>query len=444
MWNLITSAVSKNKEGDSVNRSNVIKILGCVALCISMSSIGQARLRSLDTKNDRGVARGTINVIMGDENGLVVLTDSMLSQSGPDGKVHPLLRPAQKLFRLDSTSVCTIAGFTEAPIYFPGVEHGISAILQQYAAQLANRPTSLSLRAKRDELNFILENELSLIADIRNIPAEASQYKFQLTLAGYDTDRKARIVWSTLEITAPPGQSLGASWLVSVAESGEQEVSGRSLAIKIRGVNRLAEEILDRPDGYASDKAISRYRVSKEGGDSLSLEEMKSLSRALARETSLHYVGVGGDNQVAVLAHGSIIEWEQIVFPPEAYRTFNFNIIMDNIYDPIPEGDFVGPSQGVTNLYVHNGFQQTSVLLDDSYFASNTFTRSVVIYNGGRTLFAPNQDVSSSILAIGTKVDQKSDTASHLIKDFHWAKVITTDDALKIQVWRGLCPEKCP
>src|SRR5213593_3458882 len=93
-------------------------------LAASLSAAGRSMRSPEDTPHaDHGITRGTINVVMGNENGLVALTDSMLTEVLPNGVPRQLPTPGQKLFQLDRTSVCTVAGFIAAPIPFPEVEH---------------------------------------------------------------------------------------------------------------------------------------------------------------------------------------------------------------------------------------------------------------------------------------------------------------------------------
>jgi hypothetical protein len=407
----------------TLNRRDAIKIIGSVLLTSGWVSSGTPSRVSHVT--DGGPTRGTINVILGNENGLVVLTDSLLSTRGPDGGIQQLERPGKKLFKLDSTTVCTLAGLTEVPIPFAELEHTIPSILQQYSVQLTeieeDRPTHrLSIREKIKELNYILANEIQLLADIRNIPTRDTDYEVQLTLAGYDPDGTTRIAWSDLKID----RSNKSDWLVSASDPEEEEVvRGPQLTSMVRGIPDLAEEIIHHPEGYVDDAPISRYQHSKDDGHALTVEEMKAFAQSLAHRTAAIDHRVGGKDQIAVLEGGSIVELHQEPFPPENYRTRRFNIISDNIFDPHPPPNLIGPIPNVTHLYVNNKFRGNNVLLDDSYFAANTFSNCTVMYSGGHTIFAPGQDTSSSTLVLSKEVSRESGTASHLVNDFHWAKI---------------------
>jgi 20S proteasome alpha/beta subunit len=77
------------------------------------------------------VIRGTINVVFANANGIVALTDSRLSARTPSGQLRALSQPGQKLFQLDEATVCTFAGFAEAPVdSFPEVINNSAGILQ--------------------------------------------------------------------------------------------------------------------------------------------------------------------------------------------------------------------------------------------------------------------------------------------------------------------------
>src|SRR5882724_6913774 len=95
---------------------------------------------------DSSVVHGTINIALGNENGLVVLTDSMVSVGGvprPD-------MPSQKLFKLDDRTICAIAGFASAAATsppavspqasVPDLNTSASAIIQEYVRQSSTQP----------------------------------------------------------------------------------------------------------------------------------------------------------------------------------------------------------------------------------------------------------------------------------------------------------------
>src|ERR1700730_9960007 len=69
---------------------------------------------------DDGIAHGTINIALGNKNGLVVLTDSMVPRKYPPGP-RQLPNPGQKLFKLDDRTVRSVAGFASAAADSTGI-----------------------------------------------------------------------------------------------------------------------------------------------------------------------------------------------------------------------------------------------------------------------------------------------------------------------------------
>jgi hypothetical protein len=89
---------------------------------------------------DDSLVHGTINIALGNENGIIVLTDSMLT-----GATGQLREPGQKLFKLDDRTVCALAGFVSAPAassqtWIPELDTNVGAIINEYILQSAKKP----------------------------------------------------------------------------------------------------------------------------------------------------------------------------------------------------------------------------------------------------------------------------------------------------------------
>jgi hypothetical protein len=135
-------------------------------LCLTPAfvSVGQS-------SEDEAVVHGTINVVLGNEHGIVVLTDSRLTNAQTG---QPLPTPSQKLFRLDDHTVCAIAGFAAAPAAspvsdpVPDLDTSTSAVIHEYIRQSAAQgPQSISERVKI--LALLFEVHLSAIANVRQV-----------------------------------------------------------------------------------------------------------------------------------------------------------------------------------------------------------------------------------------------------------------------------------
>jgi hypothetical protein len=253
------------------------------------------------------VSRGTINIVLANQNGIVVLTDSMVTSGG-----HQLTTPAQKLFKLDDRTVCAIAGFLAAPgpsdLYIDS-----SAIVHEYAQQLSSRPPQ-NVREKLTSLGFLFRFEVSAIATVRagtGSRTDLRAYSSKLTIAGYDTDGVARIGQITL-LTMPFGNSLTSEILVEPIT----EV-GKPLVYKLAGEPDVAERLLREPDLAKDDAVLAEYATSlrQDRSESLTIPQMKALASRLADCTAQKYASVGGDHQVAMLQHGRVLSVEQPAFP---------------------------------------------------------------------------------------------------------------------------------
>ena len=168
----------------------------------------------------QGVAHGTINVFLANQNGIVVLTDSRLTYTG---SMLTLPNPAQKLFLLDNRTVVTFAGFaTQALTMDPDVTNATSEIIQYYAYELYSKRENEhpSLKQKLGGLAWILKSQVELIATISNSP-QVKSYDLEVTMAGYDVDGLAKIDWVDLGLSqAVPYH------IVSIGELHEQVVGG--------------------------------------------------------------------------------------------------------------------------------------------------------------------------------------------------------------------------
>jgi hypothetical protein len=107
---------------------------------------------------------GTINVVLANKNGIVVLTDSMLTA----GLNKQLQTPGKKLFRLDDHSVCAIAGIIASPSgSYKELDLSTVAIVDDYARKTSAGPP-ITIRQKLTELAFLLNINLSAVENVLN------------------------------------------------------------------------------------------------------------------------------------------------------------------------------------------------------------------------------------------------------------------------------------
>lgn len=140
-------------------------------LTLPYLALAQQPLRDADL-----IVHGTINVALANKNGLVVLTDSVLT----DGSGHQLPESGEKLFKLDDRTVCSIAGFVSATAPISDLSANTSAIIHEYVSQSA-RQGPQSIKERLRALSFLLNLHLSAIANVR----DAGGYRTSIDTYGF-------------------------------------------------------------------------------------------------------------------------------------------------------------------------------------------------------------------------------------------------------------------
>jgi hypothetical protein len=148
--------------------NNVNKLWPVILFCGVVGNLACGQ-----TQGEPGpVLRGTINVVAAQGQDMVVLTDSMLTETRQD--VHgartyrQLAEPGQKLFQIDDHTVCTFAGFasTNTPTV-PDFLNNVSAIMGRYKDRLRNAGP-LTVAQKLGMLEVVFSHYLKGIANIRD------------------------------------------------------------------------------------------------------------------------------------------------------------------------------------------------------------------------------------------------------------------------------------
>ena len=392
------------------------------------------------------VLRGTINVVFANQNGIVVLTDSMLTETQQNAQgirtSRQLTTPGQKLFRIDDHTVCAFAGFAFADTTpLPEFLNSVSAIMGRYEDSLGAMP-STSFADKLQLLETVFAYYLTGIANIRDV-ASAGDYSFELLLAGVDVDgtpKVGRLILGTVSESAGP-----ASGMVFQTKTQERQVFSRASEgmIFINGKSAVAEQILRRPKQWAADDpAVATYVDAVEKRKPLTIDQMKAFAISLKQLTAEHDREVGGPNQIAVVANGEVKSVEQPSFPAISLTHFKFRIVTTMEIDngssnclsckpgrPTGIGVVVN---GLFAVFYSNRFIHVLQPIDDAYWNHNEFRDCVLIYNGGsKTLFAKANKVIDSDLEIGPGVPKGSPVLKQLLEDFRWRSV---DDKRKIPV----------
>lgn len=405
------------------------KALAIVILC----GLSVVETFASETRLEPGpVLRGTINVVAAQDQSIVVLTDSMLTETWQDTQGTPTYRqraePGQKLFQIDDRTVCTFAGFasTNTPTV-PDFLNNVSAIMGRYKDKLRNAGP-LSVAQKLEMLEVVFSHYLKGIANIRDLMFSGQDYYFELFIAGYDPDGTPQVGSLRLAMVSEPvGVGVGSMFVPVTQERAVIPVT-RRLSVYVHGISDVALEILHNPTSWNTDPAVAAYRNAVKLDKPLSIEQMKALAISLKQQTAGRYREVGGPNQIAVLRAGRIESFEQPNFPPIPLTGFRFQI-----FATITAGNTNGPSRPITMwgilapgsfpLYFNNEFNRVRQELGNSYYSRNVFRECLLSYDGGTIEFEKSNQVIDSDLLIGSGVGRDSPQVKQLLKDFKWRKV---------------------
>ena len=365
-------------------------------------------------KPDDAVVHGTINIALGNENGLVVLTDSMITDNG---RPHPE-QPSQKLFKLDDRTVCAIAGFaaanaisappTSPTVSVPDLNSSTSAIIHEYVRQSSTQSPQ-SIIERRRTLASLMNHQLSSIANVRDAlgnPTPINGYRFQLIVAGYDIDDKPKIGRITLET-----KNEHASLMSSIDEASITDVEEK-LVYSLNGMPDIAAQVLLNPESKPNDAVINEYATSLRvnGGRSLTIEQMTELAKRLAFYTARAHPEVGGPNQIAVLQKQQSVRIEQQKFPDPPRPLFHFGLVVNSHFSY----SSVGFAGGVSYVFVRCSWAGMKQEIDGNYFINNDFQDSFLLYDGGAANLGQSNRVVNSKLIVGPSVKPDDMTLKQL------------------------------
>lgn len=398
-------------------RFSVLAIVLATLFALS-PSFGQ----ELAPDSNTDLAHGTINVALGNERGLVVLTDSMITSGG-----HQLAVPGQKLFKLDDRTVCAFAGFASAgSTEAPELNASTRAIILEYIRQ-SSKQERQTIAEKLRALASLFKLHLSAIANVRDAvgnPSPITSYSFQIIVAGFDMDGKPKIGRVTLGTTDDAG-----SLMSNIREAEILEV-GKNIIWRLNGMPDVANKILQSPRSGPKDKIFVEFAdaMDKDHGRSFTLEQMTTLAKRLAFYSAKAHPEVGGADQIAILQDPDHIVVEQPTFPEPPKLLFRFSLGV-NSHFAYSSVVFAGNDPKV---FIRCSWTGMSSRIDNSYFIGSTFTKATLLYDGGDINLGTTNHVVDTVLALGphTKVDDKR--VRQLMKAFSWSRIVRVDATGKV------------
>src|ERR1700719_4309363 len=388
---------------------------------------GGVMATSAQTQNQ--TARGTVNIVLANAAGIVVLTDSkqtILNAAGePIGSQY-----AQKLVRLDDRSVCAIAGFANVPF----LKLDIMGILADFGKQLATQKRYASFDEKLRTISHVIDFYMNAYANTKEFvqPGQrATSFEpLHIFIAGFDNDEHAKIGSMELEATPVVLSSQRIRWefreKIQLRAAGNPVDGCRMLGdvqYCAAGITDVADNIMRNPQPYARIPAVTRFlNAGSDKNAQLSLGDLEALAVFLSTKTSDSYAAyVGGPNQIATLHDGKILEFEEAYASPPA--PMPVSLVMDNTMKGANGG--IEYPKGMTMIWIRDtiiGHQ--GLVLDGSIFLGTEIRDSIVTYAGGTTSFDSSNKVTNSELEMHTPVGSSSSFMHALSHDFPWTRCV--------------------
>jgi hypothetical protein len=351
-------------------------------------------------------AHGTVNILLANDSGLVAVTDSMLSN--PTGQVGR----GQKLFKIDDHTICTIAGFymDAGPAFGSGRSFlaytVVPDIIDAYIRERPFLPT-IDLDSKLRTLVNAFTFSLELIANLDKAAGiDRTLQKSEITLAGYNGG-----AIEIARVDLVPSSAQGDIYYVP--QYYPVLKVGKKLSYSVAGISDVADTVLSHPREHVGNDPILELlddSVTKDGGASLTVEDMREIADKLELMTSQkHRIEVGGLRQVAVLANGGIAKFD---VGSDQSHTAPPGMVFDQMMDPtIRNSGKISPSFGISAIHgravlvIRGSISDVIQPLDNVLFVGTTFTHCMLTYDGSpMALFDKGNVVKDSELRIGPQV----------------------------------------
>lgn len=461
-----------------------ISCCGCVigALCCASMILGQSERVGPSPQEE---SHGTINILLGNENGLVAVTDSMLST--PDNRHYP---GHQKLFKIDDRTLATMAGSYSRPglggrdhlldLWVPNIMTRFA--LQQGALNQSKQPLPYATKFERFEKLFSEALTANLQAAIVSDPKLniAQVEPIELTLAGFDLDGSLKVgeVTLTPKLTANGIQfSIGelprtALPIPTCELRGFPDQNGyygpfglprakiisKGLFCEVAGLIStqpdgsiaqnegvpLVERILNAHSISPEPSALRDYFSSEASGEPLSIEQLTSLARALedlvaAQEAFTKKQRIGGEKYLAILHRGAM---EDAPIRNEIRQNAGTALIGPKVFNT--GADCTGMRPGTKGFSLDGPADNVQVgvtmtncdgnIVDGAIYHDSNFTNGNLLYSGkGPIHFSQTNKVQGTTLKIDKSVDLGRSDVENLICGFPWKAVYHGSDQVQVE-----------
>jgi hypothetical protein len=377
------------------------------------------------------ISRGTVNIALANAKGIVLLTDSVQTIPGPSGTQYTT---AQKLFRLDDKTVCSIAGF--AAETFPGSPHlntDVAGIMADFKEQLITHPVS-RLEAKLRAIGHMVGFYIDLIANRNEVKSgpgtPVREFAFEVIVTGYDIDGKAKLeklVITPVVRTAPDGHNY---W--SHTFSIQDVTLGSKLVDLLSGARFVSQDVLDHPQTFDA-SIVRKYENAKtnDGGESLTLDDIAELASYMASQTASKDKRVGGPDQIATMAEGSILKFAQPHFPTPPSPLHFALMVGLKVTGGLPM-QIAGDAHFLWIRSEFVGIPMPGLVLDGNFFYGCDVRDSIVSYSGKLTDFDNTNTVSNCMMLPDHSLTYGE--GDRIFRSFKWSSVPPNTPRLPVTV----------
>jgi hypothetical protein len=351
-------------------------------------------------------SHGTINILVANRNGMVLVTDSRAS----DQFGHKIHDRAQKLFQIDSVTVCSIAGFGTDPGPHGKLIETASGAIFSIVEGLAKSGSKLSFEDKVSVFTKTLSTQLVAVeteyeyAEKSKSPRPPPQVLIML-FAGFDTNGSAAVAKATISVKSTEiidsHKQFGSDVDIKI------EPIDKGFAYLTAGVDQWAQDRLQRPTAFENEMELKAYSQRFRDGRTaeLNLDQLERLARYLESDTSRSVSVVGGPIQIATLSnnHVQVTLPGNLIVDPSPYSTV---FVFYNQVEDSPIFPMIMPARHT--VFVNNDCTNAAFVLDDETYIGGKYSNCNFYFDGGDFYRDPTVEITGGKLVLGPHVQMNS------------------------------------
>jgi hypothetical protein len=445
-----------------------LRIRIAIALSITatfLPTVGQSQASQVATQSQplafpdaSSPTHGTINLLLANRNGAVLVTDSRISEGFKPTNDH-----ARKLFRLDDKTVCSIANFfydpgpplnRTRPNNFTALFRSVDGLVTSFSEGL---PIKLTVEEKADALAQYIGFELVMLETEKrassNYPGPTASQ--QLIVVGYEADGSLTAVKRVVSVEPDDPKHPLIGPVHSHLDQPDTKYIRDSFVSMTAGADLFAQEHLQKPENFADDNQMDVYRRAHQmhTESQLTLQELEALAAHLKEvsETGVAAMGapvIGGDIQKAILVDGKVNLPDPkepfLAFPKYQQPTYLIHVTASNV------ADINGGLANTTTVIINTVCNAASgVMLDGSVILGGKYDNCNLYFDGRAFYFDPkNVSMKSATLVIGPHwndqvVDSAVASLPSDIKIVCWKDLAIPQDLQRATIWSvGYSPDE--